>query len=179
MEFPVGTHRIGPATASLRVHTTRTGAAAKAGHDLEIEVELWKATLIVADDPAQTTVELTADGNSLHVVEGHGGVSELGEEDKTNIKATIDDEILRGEQVRFRSTQVTPNGTGLRVDGDLTLAGAVHPISFELTTDGKGGITANTVVTQTRWGIKPYATLFGTLKVGDDVQITLDGRLAD
>jgi polyisoprenoid-binding protein YceI len=179
MQLPSGTHRIGPASASLRVHTTRTGAAAKAGHDLEIEVELWKATLVVADDPAQTTLELTADGNSLHVVEGHGGVSELGDDDKANIKATIDDEILKGEQVRFRSTQVSANGDGLRVDGDLTLAGTVHPISFEVTSDGNGGITANAVVTQTQWGIKPYSTLFGTLKVGDEVQISVDGRLAD
>jgi polyisoprenoid-binding protein YceI len=179
MLLPSGTHRIGPANARLRVHTTRTGAAAKAGHNLEIEVELWKATLVVGDDLAQTTLELTADGSSLHVIEGHGGVSDLGEDDKANIKSTIDDEILRGEQVRFRSTQVSANGEGLHIDGDLTLAGTMHPVSFDVTTDGNGGITANAVVTQTRWGIKPYSTLFGTLKVGDDVQIKLDGRLPD
>ena len=35
----------GPHNATLTVHTTRAGAAAKAGHDLTILVERWNATL--------------------------------------------------------------------------------------------------------------------------------------
>jgi hypothetical protein len=34
-------------------------------------------------------------------------------------------------------------------------------------------------VTQTRWGMKPYSALFGALKVLDDVEVVLDGRLQD
>jgi hypothetical protein len=34
------------------------------------------------------------------------------------------------------------------------------------------------VVKQSAWGMKPYTTLFGTLKVADDVEVSLDGKLS-
>ena len=33
------------------------------------------------------------------------------------------------------------------------------------------------MVKQTDWGIKPYTTLFGALKVADEVIISFDGEL--
>ena len=71
MPIEAGTHRLGPHNATLTVETKRKGAAAKAGHDLVIEVTSWEAELDVAKDPAIT---LTADGGSLRVREGSGGV---------------------------------------------------------------------------------------------------------
>ena len=58
----------GPHNATLTVHTTRAGAAAKAGHDLTILVERWHATL--TDDG----LVFEADSSSLKVIEGHGGM---------------------------------------------------------------------------------------------------------
>ncbi len=176
MSIPSGTHRLGPDDATLSVHTTRTGAAAKAGHNLLIDVDRWEATLTVADDPAQSALALTADGGSLRVVDGTGGMQALGDDDKASIKSTIDDEILGRAQIVFRSTKVTADGDTVHFDGDLTLAGMAHPISFDLSS-ADGRLSARAVITQTRWGLKPYSTLFGTLRVGDDVEVTLDGRL--
>ena len=83
----------GPHNATLTVETKRKGAAAKAGHDLVIEVTSWEAELDVAKDPAVT---LRADGGSLRVREGSGGVTTLGDEEKAGIEQTIDDEVLKG-----------------------------------------------------------------------------------
>ena len=47
----------------------------------------------------------------------------LDDDDRANIEQTIDDEVLRRDQITFRSTDVAPAGDGLRVKGDLTLLG--------------------------------------------------------
>jgi hypothetical protein len=162
----VTTHRLGPDNATLTVHTRRGGAAAKAGHDLELLVTSWQAEL------DETTAELTADAGSLRVVKGTGGMQTLGDDDKANIQQTIDDEVLRRQDIVFRATRVD----GLHFEGDLTLAGQTQPIAFDLERGEDGRIRARAVVTQTRWGIKPYSTLFGALKVLDDVEVVLEAN---
>ena len=67
MAIEAGTYKLGPRNATLRVKTGRSGAAAKAGHNLEIEVGSWEATLEVGDS---SSLELTADATSLSVVRG-------------------------------------------------------------------------------------------------------------
>ena len=49
---------------------------------------------------------LDADATSLHVIEGTGGMKSLDEDDRANIRQTIDDEILKRVDIRFRSTAV-------------------------------------------------------------------------
>src|SRR6478672_2871167 len=101
MAIPEGTYTLGPDDGTLVVRTTRTGVAAKAGHDLLIEVTAWQATLEVA---------ATA----------------------SSFAQTIDDEILKGCTIEFRSTQIEPTAAGLRVHGALTLAGSTSPVEFEI-----------------------------------------------
>jgi polyisoprenoid-binding protein YceI len=164
--------RLGPENATLSVHTKRGGAAAKAGHDLELHVTRWTGSLDLDDG----TAELTADASSLRVVKGEGGMQTLGDEDKENIHKTIDDEVLEKRNIAFRSTRVESAGEDRwRVEGDLTLAGATQPIAFDLTARD-GSVSAAATVTQTRWGMKPFSALFGTLKVLDDVEVQLQSR---
>jgi polyisoprenoid-binding protein YceI len=164
-------HRLGPENATLSVHTKRGGAAAKAGHDLELHVTAWEATL----DLDAGTAELTADATSLRVEKGTGGMQALGEEDKDNIRQTIDSDVLQKQNISFRSTSVEGSGGRYRVDGELTLAGATQPLGFDLAVEGEA-VSASATVTQTRWGMKPFSALFGTLKVLDDVEVRLQSR---
>jgi YceI-like domain len=175
MSIEGGTHRLGPHNATLSVETKRKGAAAKAGHDLVIEVTSWEAELDVAKEPAIT---LTADGGSLRVREGSGGVTTLGDEEKEGIEQTIDDEVLNGATIEFRSSAIElgPGGAHATVRGELELAGTRRPISFELRSED-GRLTGRATVRQSDWGIKPYTALFGTLKVADEVEIGIDARL--
>ena len=134
MSLPAGTHTLGPENGTLSVRTGRTGAAAKAGHDLLIHVGAWRATLEVGEDPAQTSIVLDVDPTSLRVREGTGGMQPLGADDKANIETTIDDEVLKGQAIEFRSTavQAAAGGSRLSVRGELTLLGETRPIAFDL-----------------------------------------------
>ncbi|MEA2399618.1 MAG: hypothetical protein QOK00_21 [Thermoleophilaceae bacterium] len=177
MSIQAGTYRLGPDNATLAVRTKRSGAAAKAGHDLLIHVTGWDATLVVADDPAGTSIELTADATSLRVQEGTGGMQALGDDDKTSIHQTIDDEILRRQDITFRSTGVEADGDMLRARGDLTIVGNTQPVEFDLVSGDGGELSGSAVVTQTAFSMKPYSALFGALKVKDEVQVMLEGHL--
>jgi hypothetical protein len=164
--------RLGPENGTLTVRTGKAGAASKAGHNLEIEVGRWSATL------EEDSAELTADATSLRVVGGSGGISPLGDEEKAGIAQTIDEEVLKGTAIVFRSTDVRREGDRIDVAGELELSGKTRPLTFALT-DAGGHITGSARVKQTDWGMKPYSALFGTLKVADEVEIAIDARSTD
>jgi polyisoprenoid-binding protein YceI len=178
MAIPAGTYRLGPENGTLSVRTSRTGAVAKAGHDLLIHVTAWEATLEVGEDAAHTSIVLDADPTSLEVREGTGGMKALDEDDKAGIRETIHDEILKGRAVEFRSSSVTPTADGgaMHVEGELTLVGATRPVAFDVAVDG-GRISGALVVKQSDWGIKPYSALFGALKVADEIELAIDAGL--
>jgi polyisoprenoid-binding protein YceI len=177
MVIASGTYVLGPEQATLTVHTRKGGAAAKAGHDLTIEVTAWQATLTVADDPAASSLELTADANSLKVREGHGGMMSLGDEETASIEQSMREEVLKGTAIAYRSTSVAPGGDGgLHVDGELELNGRRQPLGFDLAL-ADGRLRGAATVTQTAFGMKPYSALFGTLKVLDDVRVEVDAAL--
>jgi polyisoprenoid-binding protein YceI len=169
----VATYTLGPEDGVLSVRTSRTGAVAKAGHDLLIHVTEWSATLDTGDDPS---LSLDADATSLRVREGTGGMKPLDEDDHENIETTIEDEVLHRRDVRFRSTRVDVQGDRLGVEGDLTLVGTTRPIAFELALEG-GRVRGEAVVRQTEWGMKPYTALFGALKVADEVRVEIDATM--
>jgi polyisoprenoid-binding protein YceI len=173
---PMLGYRLGPDDGTLSVRTRRTGAAAMAGHNLLIHVASWEASIELGERMA---VELDADGSSLRVQEGTGGVQALQDEDKENIRQTIDAEVLHGEAIKFRSTDVKPAGAGLHVTGDLTLNGETHPLSFDLALTADGRLEGSAVVKQTDWGMKPYTGLFGALKVVDEVEVAIDATLPE
>jgi polyisoprenoid-binding protein YceI len=177
VSFQAGRYRLGPDTATLAVRTERAGAAAKAGHDLLIHVTAWEATLVVADDPDASSMELTVDATSLRVQEGTGGIQALGDEDVASIHQTIDEEVLGRQEISFRSTGVKADGDRLRARGDLTIVGNTQPIEFDLVSGDGGQLSGSAVVTQTAFGMKPYSALFGALKVKDEVEVVLDGHL--
>jgi polyisoprenoid-binding protein YceI len=166
---------LGPQDGTLTVRTGRKGAASKAGHDLRLEVTSWQATLDLSGSPSMS---LTADARSLKVREGTGGVKSLDADDMANIEKTIDDEVLKGSSIEFRSTGVAVDGERLIVHGDLTIGGRTQPIAFDLLHSG-GRLAGSAVVNQPDWGIKPYSALFGTLKVADEVTVSIDATIKE
>src|SRR5712691_4243496 len=131
MAIQAGIYKLGPKDGTLSVRTARSGAAAKAGHDLLLHVTDWEATIEAAADPAQTTVALVADATSLRVREGTGGMQPLEEKDIASIHESIDTDVLKKQDIAFRSTRVESSDNGhMRLEGELTLAGASHPIEF-------------------------------------------------
>src|SRR3954453_20592444 len=131
MPIPTGRYTLGPADGTLTVRTGKTGAASKAGHNLVIEVTSWQATLDLPDGSGEGSGALTADSRSRG---GRGGRRGADDDDKAGIAQTIDAEVLKGSAIAFRSRRVEagPDGTGLRVEGDLDLVGAGRPGAFHL-----------------------------------------------
>jgi polyisoprenoid-binding protein YceI len=171
MAAPSG-QRLGPESGSIFVRTYREGVAAKAGHDLVIEVTRWEATF----EPE--TIELTADPRSLEVREGLRGVKPLTDKDRAEIRKNIDEKVLQGGVITFRSSRVDRSGDRLMAHGDLTMAGSTRPVAAELDVAPDGRITGTIALTQSAWGIKPYRGLMGALRVRDDVEVAIDVRMA-
>jgi polyisoprenoid-binding protein YceI len=180
MALPPGTYRLGPDNASLRVRTYREGVAAKAGHDLIIDVTRWEATVEVADEPAGWSIELNADPRSLEIREGLRGVKPLTDKDRVEIRKNIDEKILGSHPIEFRSSGVRPaeDGGRLTVEGALSMAGSTRPLTADLSVQDDRAISGTIPVTQSDWGIKPYRGLMGALKVRDEIEVVLAANLA-
>jgi polyisoprenoid-binding protein YceI len=174
-----GIHELVPNTASLVVKTYREGLAARAGHDLIIEVRQWGATLDVGEDPSRSSLQLHADARSLYPREGLRGVKPLTDKDRDEVRKNIDEKALGGEPISFRSSAVeAANGGGrLQVRGELTIRGQRRPAAFELSVGADGHVTGTALLVQSEWGIKPYRGLMGALKVRDSVEVVFDGVL--
>ncbi len=179
MSIQPGTHKLGPSNGTLIVKTGKTGKGSKMGHDLVMEVTSWDATLVAGEDPAQTTMELGADGASLRVREGSGGIKSLTDDDKGAIQDSIDEDVLKKKSVEFRSTEVTANddGSQLSVKGDLTMVGNTNPVDFTLQVGGDGKLTGGATVKHTDWKIKQFSAMFGALKVAEEVKIEIDATV--
>jgi polyisoprenoid-binding protein YceI len=180
MALPTGTYALGPHNAKLQVLTYREGVAARVGHDLVLDVTRWEAKVDVAADPAGSAVELRADPRSLEVREGRRGVKPLTGKDRAEIRRNIDDKVLHGEPIGFRSTAVRLDEAAgrLDVDGELMIAGRTRAISAQLAIDHEWRIAGTVSLAQSDWGIKPYRGLMGALKVRDEVELMLEARLS-
>ena len=179
MPIETGSHQLGPDNGSLEVRTLREGMASKVGHDLIIEVRAWEGTLAISEDPAQSTLALSADPRSLHVREGLHGLKPLSDKDRAEIRKNIDEKVLGAHSITLRSghLELAGDGNRLSVHGNLTMAGNTRPISAQLDVDPGGRVTGTIPLTQSEWGIKPYRGLMGALKVRDSIEVALDVRL--
>ena len=68
------------------------------------------------------------------MLEGTGGIKSLGDDDKADIKQTIDEEVLKGTAIEFRSSEVQGGaGAGLqRERRALSSTAGSAPVTFEL-----------------------------------------------
>lgn len=169
-----GSFRVGPQLGRLTLRTHRAGLAAQAGHDLTIELTRWEGDVVVGEDPATSSIDVTADTGSIRVVAGTGGVKPLSDRDKQEIARTAR-QVLdsdRAPEARFVSSGVSVDGSGgAVVDGTLTLLGTPHPFRLDVTDLGAGRYRGTGTVVQSEYGIKPYTAFFGALKVADRVEV--------
>ena len=168
-QIPEGTHTIGPNNGSLKIKTGKEGAAAKAGHNLVLEVGSWEATVEGGDSPS---VKLTADPGSIEVVEGTGGAKPLTDKDKGDIKKSISSKVLGSSQITFESTSVE----GSNVSGNLSIAGQSSSVTVPLSISGNK-ISGSATLSQKDFGIKQFSALMGALKVQDQVEVTVEGQI--
>ncbi len=177
-----GKFRLGPDTGRVVIKTGRAGLAAKAGHDLTIEVTRWSAQVEVPadEDGGVTAATVTAelDLGSLEVREGTGGAKPLTDGDRGQIKKQIAN-ILGGATASFASSRIIASGSsGGAIEGTLTLNGKTQPARLQVTTPGSGRYRGTATVVQSAFGIKPYTGFFGALKLRDEVGVEFEVDLS-
>ena len=170
MSIPEGSHTVGPSNGSLKIKTGKEGAAAKMGHNLTLVVNSWEATVEGGDSPS---ISLTADPSSVEVESGEGGAKPLGDKDKKDIKKTIDGKVLGSSQITFTSSEVTDS----EAKGDLSIAGSSSDVTIPISVSGDK-ISGSTTLNQSDFGVKPFSTMMGALKVKDQVTVEFEGTLS-
>lgn len=182
MEDIAGSYTIGPETGRILLRTGRAGLAARAGHDLAIEVTRWSAQVTVPGDGDLEAATVTAelDLGSLAVREGTGGAMPLSDKDRRDIEANARKIIGGGADstARFASSKLIPApGGGGAIEGTLTLRGQTRPARLDVTETEPGRFRAAATVKQTDFGITPFSGFFGTLKLRDEIGVEVDAGL--
>ena len=177
MDDITGSFRLGPDSGRVLIKTGRAGLAARAGHDLTIEVTRWSATVTVpGDGVAAAEVAAELDLGSRAVLEGTGGAKPLSDKDRRDILNTAG-KILKGDTARFTSTRIIPAASGGAIEGTLTLNGTTRPARLQLVSQGPGQYQGTATVRQTDHGITPYTGFFGALKLKDEVTVEVEADL--
>jgi polyisoprenoid-binding protein YceI len=172
-----GSFRLGPDSGRVVIKTGRAGLAARAGHDLTIEVTRWSATVTVpGDGVAAAEVAAELDLGSLAVLEGTGGAKPLSDKDRRDILNTAG-KILGGGTARFTSSRIIPAASGGAIEGTLMLNGTTRPARLQLVSRGPGQYRGTATVRQTDHGITPYTGFFGALKLKDEVTVEVEADL--
>jgi polyisoprenoid-binding protein YceI len=177
-----GNFRLGPDNGRITLRTGRAGLAAKAGHDLTIEITRWSARVEVPAEEAggitAATVSADLDLGSFEIREGTGGAKPLTDRDRREIKKTVSG-ILNDGEASFTSSRIIRSGaSGGAVEGTLTINGKSQPARLQVTEPGPGRYRATATVTQSAFGIKPYVGFFGALKLRDEVGVEIEADLS-
>ena len=176
-----GNFRLGPDNGRVVLKTGRQGIAARAGHDLTIEVTRWSAQVDVPDEQAggvtAATVSAELDLGSLEIRTGTGGAKPLTDRDRGEIKKTMSGLIGTGTASFTSSRIVRVGSTGGAIEGTFTLNGRSEPLRLQVSEPAPGRYRGTATVIQTALGIKPYVGFFGALKLKDEVGVEFEVNL--
>jgi hypothetical protein len=173
-----GNYRLGPDNGRVVLKTGRQGIAARAGHDLTIEITRWSAQVEVPDDAAggitAASVKAEFDLGSLEIRDGSGGAKPLSDRDRGDIKKQISS-ILGTGTATFASSKIVRFGSsGGAVEGTFTLNGQSEPVRLQVSEPGPGRYRGSATVVQSGLGLKPYVGFFGALKLKDEVGVEFE-----
>jgi polyisoprenoid-binding protein YceI len=177
-EAPLGstpiTYTLSP-QSRLDVLTRKAGVLGGFGHDHRIRARSFSGTIVY--DPANAAasrVEITVETRSLDVLP-----SGADRKDGPRVEKAMREHVLHPDRfptITFRSRSVAPIEGGLRVTGNLTLAGQTHPVTVDVQLQaGARQLVAvgKFSIKQTDWGIEPYSAALGTIKVANEVTFEL------
>ncbi len=153
----------------LSILTRRDGLLARAGHDLRLQANALRFWL------DHEGVHLRIDSAHIEPVCARMGDRDmpllLSESDLRRIGQNLRGEVLRVQrfpEIAF-DAPLPSSGQG-SLDGHLTLCGVRRPQRVFLLRRG-AALSATAVLTQSAFGIEPYSTMLGAIRVRDEVEI--------
>lgn len=159
--------------AECTVYTFKEGLLSPLAHDLKIRVTRF--TLAISDDHGE--VRAVFDPTSLRTVGATKGGREapeaLSATDRETIDGNVDRAVLHGDrwpEIRFVSERVTPAESGFTVVGALTLHGRTALLEVPVRRRG-AHLLAEVRLDQTRFGVRPYTGLMGTLRIKPEIVV--------
>lgn len=163
-------------TAQCWVYSYKEGLLSRIAHDLKHRVSRFSLQV----DELRRVIEAEVDARSLRVEcvmkDGVEAVNDdLSDDHKEEIEMQILSEVLDAEahpRIRFQSTDVTETREGYHILGNLTLAGRTQPVVAVARRVGPN-YEAEMVVHQPSFGIKPFSSLMGTLKIRPEVLVRM------
>jgi len=164
----MATHELGPGSGRVFIKTGRAGLAARAGHDLTIEITKWSGQA----SPESVTAEF--DLGSLAVREGTGGAKPLTDWDRREIESTARKILGSDTTASFVSSRIIPSSSGGAVEGRVTLHGRSQPVRLQVVNPAPDRYRGSATVRQSDFGITPYSGFFGALKLRDEVAVEFE-----
>jgi polyisoprenoid-binding protein YceI len=184
-----GTYELGPDDGQVLVRTGREGLAARAGHDLAIEITRWSARVTVPDAArggiAAATLTAELDLSSLAVRQGTGGAKPLTDRDRRDIQNSARKILGQAAVASYASSLFIPSSSasgasaGGAIEGTVTFRGASRPLRLQVTSPGPGHFRGSATLRQTDFGITPYSGFLGALKLKDEVAVEFDIRVKE
>src|SRR5262249_37383863 len=119
--------------------------------------------------------------DSFDVLRGEGGVKGLSGPEKALVRSHALKSLAAGRfpEIRFTADVIDKTGDGYLLSGMLQIRGRSREQVIEVRTDDlgdQGRMTAESVVRQSDYGIKPYSLLMGSVQVADDVTVSFTAR---
>ncbi|MDP2313164.1 MAG: hypothetical protein Q8P41_09690 [Pseudomonadota bacterium] len=159
-------------TPALHVYVYREGLLARFGHDLRLTVPRFEVTLRGGRVTASFEVgSIRVDGAATGEKVDAGAISDA---DKVAIRGRITDEILLAAKHPLVTLEgeLVPHPQSPVVRARITMKG--RTVDEEIPASRIPGILrVNTVIVPSRWGIAPYKTLAGAIRLQDRWRVQL------
>lgn len=188
---PVREFTIIPAESSFWVFVGKAGLFSVLAHDHNIGIRNFNGKVTIPVDPIgsdglerkilDSGLEIKIDTRSLTLLD-----NKISDGDRAKITRSMHEVVLesaRYPEAAFRSagvTGVSGGGDGrfsLQLSGDLTLHGVTRRITIPvslLLTSGQLKASGKYTLRQSDFGIQPYSTAGGTIRVRNDVVVSFE-----
>lgn len=117
-----GTYELDPSHSSADFTVRHLGLSKVRGG-----FAIQQGTVVIADDPLQSHVEVTLDATSF----GTGAADR-----DAHVKSADFLDVEQFPVLTFRSTSVRPTGDGWAVDGELTIRDVTRPVTLDVEFEG-------------------------------------------
>jgi len=173
-------YRLEKKRSRFTVKAFASGVLAGFGHNPTIAIRDFSGTLdFNADDPGQSSFEMTVQAASLEVAD------DIKKKDKLEIEELMRDKVLEvgaHPSITFKSTSISAEAAGdnayrLQITGDLSLHGVTKSLRVDAQAKVRAdevGLTGDFTLNQSDFKIERVSALAGALKVKDQLQFSFD-----
>lgn len=140
----------------------------------------------MVSEQATGSARISVSGGSVQAI--HSGSLSMPAESIKSGKRQMDDNAYRAlstdkhKEVKFQLTEARKQGSKWLLIGNLELAGAKKPVTFESTLSAAGTkitLRSTTKFKLTDFGVTPPTAMLGSIKTGDDVSLSIELTLSE